>query len=318
MTLAIAKAAIVGATGATGIALAAELAAAGIAVRVVARRADALARVFPAAAIEKAPADARDAAALARAVAGCELVVDCIGLPAGAMREHAVTAANLAAAAKGTGARLLHVSSYWAYLPLQRLPLDEAHPRTGGNFYIQARRAAEDILEGAGAAVVHLPDFFGPHVGASSLQQPLADAVKGGAMNWIGARSLAREYAYVPDAMRLVAALARRAEAYGQRWIFPGSGPLTGADAAAIASRHLGRTVKLRSAGLMLMRIASLFKRDAREFLPMVPHYLKPIRYDAVKLARLLGPPQMTPYEQAIPATLDWLRQQFGANSSRA
>jgi nucleoside-diphosphate-sugar epimerase len=313
MTLAITKAAIVGATGATGIALAAELAAAGIAVRVVARRAETLARLFPAVAIEKTPADARDAAALARAVSGCELVVDCIGVPAGAMREHAVTAVSIVAAAKGTGARLLQVSSYWAYLPLQRLPLDETHPRTGGNFYIQARRAAEDILEGAGAAIVHLPDFFGPYVGASSLQQPLTDAANGRAMNWIGAPSLAREYAFVPDAMRLVAALARRNEAYGQRWIFPGNGPLTGAEAAAIASRHLGRKVKLRSAGLLLMRIASLFKRDAREFLPMVPHYLTPIRYDAAKLARLLGPPQMTPYEQAIPATLDWLRQQARA-----
>ncbi|HEY7609353.1 MAG TPA: NAD(P)H-binding protein [Alphaproteobacteria bacterium] len=309
MTLALSTAVIVGATGATGVHLAAELAAGGIAVRVVARRAEALARLFPQAAIEKTQADALDADALARAVAGCDLVVDCIGLPANAMRDHARTAANIVSSVKGTGARLLQVSSYWAYLPLQRVPLDEAHPRSGGNFYIQARRAAEDILEGAGAAIVHLPDFFGPHVGASSLQQPLADAAKGRAMNWIGPKTLAREYAFVPDAMRLVAALARRAEAYGQRWIFPGGGPLTGAEVAAIAGRHLGRAVKLRTAGAMLMRIASLFNRDARDFLPMVPHYLKPIRYDASKLARLLGPPQATPYDQAIPATLDWLRQ---------
>src|SRR5262249_50984155 len=153
-------AAIVGATGATGIHLAAMLSASGTAVRVIARRAEALARLFPAAAVEKTPADALDAIALERAIAGCDLVVDCIGVPASAMRNHAQTAANIAAAVKGTGARLLHISSYWAYLPIQRLPLDETHPRTGGNFYIQARRAAEDILEGAGAAVVHLPDFF--------------------------------------------------------------------------------------------------------------------------------------------------------------
>jgi nucleoside-diphosphate-sugar epimerase len=306
MTLSIVKAAIVGATGATGIALAAGLAAAGIVVRVVARRAEALARLFPSAAIEKAPADARDAAALARAVAGCDLVVDCIGLPAGAMREHAITARNIAAAANG--ARLLQVSSFWAYLPLVRSPLDESHPRAGGNAYIAARREAEDILQGAGAAVVHLPDFFGPHVAASALQQPLADAARGETMNWIGRRDLVREFAFVPDSMRLVAALARRPEAYGQRWVFPGSGPLTGADAAAIVSRHLGRTVKLRTAGPGLMRIVSLFNRAAREFLPMVPHYVQPIRYDASKLARLIGPLQTTPYEKAIPATLDWLR----------
>ena len=305
----LAKAAIVGATGATGIALAAELAAAGIGVRAVARRADALARLFPSAAIEKTPADARDASALARAVAGCDLVVDCIGLPAAAMHEHAVTARNVAAAAKGAGARLLQVSSFWAYLPLGRATLDEAHPRAGGNAYIAARREAEDILQSAGAAVVHLPDFFGPHVAASALQQPLADAARGRAMNWIGPRNLAREYAFVPDAMRLVAALARRPEAYGERWIFPGGGPLTGAEAAAIASRHLGRAVKLRTAGLGLMRIVSLFNRTAREFLPMVPYYLQPIRYDAAKLARLIGPLATTPYDQAIPATIDWLRQ---------
>lgn len=303
----IAKAAIVGATGATGVALAAELAAAGVGVRVVARRPDALARLFPSAAIEKVSVDARDAAALARAVAGCDLVVDCIGLPAVAMHEHAIAARNIVAAAKG--ARVLQVSSFWAYLPLRRLPLDETHPREGGNAYVAARRAAEDIFEAAGAAVVHLPDFFGPHVAASALQQPLADAARGRAMNWIGPRDLAREHIFVPDAMRLVAALARRPEAYGQRWIFPGAGPLTGAAAAAIAARHLGRAVNLRTAGPGLMRIVSLFNRAARDFLPMVPHYLQPIRYDAAKLARLLGPLQTTPYDTAIPATLDWLRR---------
>lgn len=302
----IAKAAIVGATGATGVALAAELAAAGVGVRVVARRPDALARLFPSAAIEKVPADARNAAALSRAVAGCNLVVDCIGLQAAAMHEHAIAARNIVAAAKG--ARVLQVSSFWAYLPLRRLPLDETHPREGGNAYVAARRAAEDIFEAAGAAVVHLPDFFGPHVAASALQQPLADAAAGRAMNWIGPRDLAREHIFVPDAMRLVAALARRPEAYGQRWIFPGAGPLSGAAAAAIAARHLGRAVKLRTAGPGLMRIVSLFNRAARDFLPMVPHYVQPIRYDAAKLARLLGPLQTTPYDTAIPATLDWLK----------
>jgi nucleoside-diphosphate-sugar epimerase len=307
--LALARAAIVGATGATGVALAAELAAAGIGVRAVARRGAALARLFPSAAVEKTPADARDADALARAVAGCDLVVDCIGLPAPAMHEHAITARAVASAVKGTGARLLQVSSFWAYLPLTRSPLDEAHPRSGGNAYIRARRGAEDILQAAGAAVVHLPDFFGPHVAASALQQPLADAAKGRAMNWIGPRDLVREHAFVPDAMRLVAALARRPEAYGERWIFPGSGPLAGAQAADIASRHLGRAVKLRAAGPGLMRIVSLFNRAAREFLPMVPHYLQPIRYDASKLTRLLGPLETTPYDKAIPATLDWLRR---------
>jgi nucleoside-diphosphate-sugar epimerase len=312
MSLALAKAAIIGATGPTGIHLAAALRAEGIGVRAIARNATALARLFADDAVEKVPGDARDADTIARAIQGCDLAIDCIGLPAGAMHEHAETATAIAAALAKTGARALQVSSYWAYMPFQRLPVDETHPRERGNAYIQARRAAEDILAAAGAAIVHLPDFFGPFVHISMLQQPLADAAAGRVMNWVGGSRLAREYIFVPDAMRLVAALVRRPEAYGQHWAFPGAGPLTGPAAAAIASAHLGRPVKLRAAGSVLLRLASLFNRDLRDFLPMVPHYLGPMRYDGAKLARLIGDPKLTPYEEAIPQTLDWLRGNTG------
>jgi hypothetical protein len=69
----------------------------------------------------------------------------------------------------------------------------------------------------------------------------------------------------------------------------PGSGPLNGRQAAEIAERHLGRPVKLRSAGRGLLQLA--------------PNYMKPDRYDARKLD-LLGPPQMTSYDAGIAQTL--------------
>ncbi len=67
------KVAIVGATGPTGptgIHLAGELHKTPAAVRVVARRMDNLARLFPDAAVEKRPADILDADATLRAVEG--------------------------------------------------------------------------------------------------------------------------------------------------------------------------------------------------------------------------------------------------------
>ncbi len=306
--LSFAKAAIVGAAGPTGIHLARELLARRIAVRVISRNLANLTRVFPQPDIERGAADARDGAALAEALAGCDLVVDCIGLPAERMADHPRTAANVAAAARRTGARIVHVSSFWPYLPIRRLPVDETHPRSGGNGYIEARRAAEDILEAAGGAVVQLPDFFGPDVHTSTLQSALAEAAAGRTMNWLGPPSVAREYIFMPDAMRLVAELSSRDEAYGQRWIFPGAGPLAGNDVAARATAHLERTVKMRASGLAMVRLASLFVPALRQFLPMVPHYIQPMRYNSEKLARLLGPMQLTPYERAIPATLDWLK----------
>ena len=140
------KVAIVGATGPTGIHLAAELRKTAAAVRVVARGMDKLARLFPDAAIEKWPADILDADATLRAIEGCDLVYDCVGLPGDQMHLHPVTARNIADALRHTKARCVQVSSYWAYYPQVRTEMDENHPRSGGPPWVRHRREAEDIL----------------------------------------------------------------------------------------------------------------------------------------------------------------------------
>jgi len=304
--------AIVGATGATGIHLARELRRRGVGVRVVSRNRARLESAFAALDVEIEVADAASEPSVRGAVAGCDAVVDCIGLPAESMHLHAVTARAIIAAARATGARLLHVSSFWSFLPIRRLPLTEDHPREGGNGYIAARREAEDVMLAGGAAVIHLPDFFGPHVGASSHQGPLEDAAGGRPMSWIGGADTVREAVYVPDAMRIAAELLHREAAYGASWVFPGSGPVTARRLAEIAGRHLGRPVKVRAAGPLLLKLVALFSKDLRAFLPMVPHYLGELRVDASRLRALLGEVKATPYEEAVPATLDWIRARNG------
>lgn len=307
MAVTLKKAVVIGATGPTGIHLAGELVRRQVEVRVVSRSSARLEHAFPGGAWELSAADALDPAALQRAVAGCDVVIDCIGLPPDRMADHETTARNIVAAARGAGARCLQVSSFWGFLPMRRLPLDETHPRQGGNTYAQARRAAENVMLEAGAAVVHLPDFFGPGVHVSTLQQALQEAAAGKTMNWIGAKDTRREYVYVPDAMAIVADLLHRQEAYGSSWVFPGSGPLDGQETARIAGGHLGRPVKLRAAPRWLLRGLALVSADLRAFLPILDDYLQPMSYDAGRLAALLGPLRMTPYSEAIPATLDWL-----------
>ena len=53
--------------------------------------------------------------------------------------------------------------------------------------------------------------------------------------------------------------------------------------------------------------MVSLFNKDLRGFMQMAPEYMKPVRYDAHKLEKLLGAQRMTPYEHGIDQTLDWL-----------
>ena len=300
------KVAIVGATGPTGIHLAAELRKTTAAVRVVARDMDKLARLFPDAAVERRSADILDADATLRAVDGCDLVYDCIGLPGDQMHLHPVTARNIAGALRHTKARCVQVSSYWAFYPQVRSEMDESHPRSGGPPWVRHRREAEDILCKAGAAILHLPDFYGPQVHVSTLQNALKEAASGKTVNWLGKADVQREYIYVPDAMSIAAAICARAEAFGTHWCLPGSGPLSGRQAADIAGRHLGRPVRLRSVGLTTLRIVGLFNKDLRGLLQVAPDYMKPVRYDARKLQGLLGPPQMTSYDAGIGQTLAW------------
>ena len=65
---------------------------------------------------------------------------------------------------------------------------------------------------------------------------------------------------------------------------------------------------KLRAASPMLLRIVSVFDKNLRSFMPMVPHYAKTITYDASKLHALIGTTKMTPYAYGIRETLDSLR----------
>jgi nucleoside-diphosphate-sugar epimerase len=185
--------------------------------------------------------------------------------------------------------------------------MNESHPRIGGPPWVHYRRQAEDVLCSAGAVILHLPDFYGPHVHVSTLQNALNEAACGKTANWLGRTDVQREYIYVPDAMRIAVEIGARTEALSEHWCLPGSGPLSGRQVADIAGRYLGRQVKLRSAGMTTLRIVGLFNKDLRGLLQVAPDYMKPVRYDAGKLQGLLGPQQMTSYDAGIGHTLAWL-----------
>jgi nucleoside-diphosphate-sugar epimerase len=185
--------------------------------------------------------------------------------------------------------------------------MNESHPRSGGPPWVRQRREAEDVLCDAGAAILHLPDFYGPRVHVSTLQNALNEASSSKTVNWLGKADTHREYVYVSDAMRIAAAIGSRTEGFGEHWCLPGRGALSGREVAEIAGRHLGRPVKLRSAGMATLRIVSLFNKELRGFLQVAPDYMNPVTYDARKLQGLLGPQQMTSYDVGIGQTLTWI-----------
>lgn len=304
------RTAIVGATGPTGYHLARELVSRGRQVRVVSRRRPELERLFGDLPVELTTADATDPSTLPPALDGCDLVVDAVGLPAERMEDHPRVAAHLAAASTQAGARCLQISSFWPFLPHRGEVVSESHPREGGHRWFRLRREAEDVLLAAGAAVVHLPDFFGPRVHTGSVQRALEEAAEGKAISCLGRPDVEREAAFVPDAMRTVADLAERADAYGTDWGVPGNGAPSPRDLARLAGEHLGRRVAVRSAPPWLVPLLAPVVPALRPAVPLAPHYSRPVRYDTTKLERLLGPIERTPLADAAAVTLDWITGQ--------
>jgi nucleoside-diphosphate-sugar epimerase len=310
MTFIPSRIAVVGATGPTGAHLVDELLARGRRVRVVSRSLNRLERVFEGIEVEREAANALDPEATRRAIEGCDLVVDCIGLPPAKMDEHPSTARVLVDAARDAGARCLQVSSYWAFLPTDREVIDESSPRVGDHPYYRLRREAEDVMLAAGAAVVHLPDFFGPRVHTSTVQRALEEAAAGGPIRCIGSPGTRRDAGFIPDLMRSVADLAEHEKAYGTDWGLPGTGPVSSVELARLAGDHLGHEVAVKGAPPWLLKILGAFSPQIREAVPLVDHYARPVRYDTSKLRGLLGEPETTPYDRAVPVTLDWIRAQ--------
>jgi nucleoside-diphosphate-sugar epimerase len=139
------------------------------------------------------------------------------------------------------------------------------------------------------------------------VQNALQEAAAGKAVNWLGRADTPREAAFVPDAMRTVADLAEREEAYGTDWGLPGSGPLTARRLADLAAAHLGRPVAVRAVAGWPLRVLALIHPGLRQIRPMIPQYVRPVRYNTSKLRGLLGSVATTPFEEAVPRTLDWL-----------
>ena len=255
---------------------------------------------------ESPEVDVRDADALAFALTGYKLAFDCLVTSLDDPADYTSAARNLAIAAAKTGVKIIHVSNYWSYCPISRLPLDEDHPREGGPDWAKHRREGEDVLLATGAAVAHLPELYGPLLHGGMLQRAIEDAYTGKVIRWIGPPNVEREYAFAPDAMEAVVRLSYCPEALGKRWIVGGNGALSANRIAEIAGKKLAKKLSVASISPMSLRVRSLFDEKARALLQM-PDHTQSIAFNSSKLQALIGPIPASSHEQGITRTIEWM-----------
>lgn len=309
--------ALFGATGVLGQSVASALRAQGRRYRVVGRSEASLRREFgddPLAEIRTWIPD--EPASVQAAAAGIETLVYMVGVDYAHFELHPLVMRQMLEGAVTAGVkRILLIGTVYPYGLPQSRPVREDHPREPHTFKGRMRKAQEDLLwqaaaeHGLQAAILRLPDFYGPNVEASFLHRAVVAAVQGGTADLVGPIDTPHEFVFVPDVGPVVARLVETPAAWGRSWHLAGAGVTTQLALVQAMEEQTGRPLKRRIAGKTMLRVMGWFVPFMRELVEM--HYLQtdPVLMDDSALQALIGPICKTPYEEGVRQMLAAQRQ---------
>ena len=317
------KIALFGAAGAIGQSIAKAVSAQGARYRVVGRSRDALTAAFEADPLaEIVTWNPDDPASVQAAAAGIDTIVYLVGVNYWQFELHPRLMQQTLDGAVAAGVkRLALIGTVYPYGRPQTRPVREDHTRDPHTFKGRMRKAQEDLLLAAHAegkiqaAVLRLPDFYGPGVDKSFLHPAFTAAVTGGTANMVGPLDMPHEFVFVPDVGPVAARLMSTPSAYGRVWHLAGAGVTTQQAIVEEIERQTGHRLRVRVAGKTMLRLLGLFNPFMREMVEM--HYLltDPVLMDDTALQDLLGPTHKTPYSAGVRECLAAVRVGAGPTS---
>ncbi|HEY3989882.1 MAG TPA: NAD-dependent epimerase/dehydratase family protein [Acidobacteriaceae bacterium] len=310
------KLVLLGATGAIGESIAAELRRRNESYRAVGRDRTSLDRAFGSDPLaEVAVWNPDDPGSARAALRGAEAIVYLVGVPYNHFELHPVVMRQAldAAIAEGVGQMLLIGTVYPYGRPL-KTPAREDHPREPYTFKGKMRKQQEDLLLEADSAgkirgtVLRLPDFYGPRVKNSFLDSVFTAAVMGGTASLVAPIDRPHQFVYVPDVGPVVLDLLRHPEAHGRWWHLGGDGTASIQEMVSIIGQLAGKPVKARAFGIGMVRVVGLFQPIMRELVEMNYLLTDPFIMDDSALDALLGGVKKTPLQEGLRKSLDAAR----------
>lgn len=311
---------VIGATGGIGSEAAKALIAQGWRVRGLTRDADKAAANFAwLGPVAWVAGDAMHAADVAAAAEGAEVIFHGANPPAYRnWRGLAVPMlANVIAAARASGARLIFPGNVYNFGPDAWPLVDERSPqhpltRKGAIRVEMEAMLATAARDGVRSLVVRAGDFFGPHAPSSWFAnimvrpgKPIRSVV------YPGARNTDHAFAYLPDfaeTIARIAAIERRLPAFevlhfGGHWLE------RGVEIARSIRRVAGNPrAPILPLPSLLLRLAAPFSATLRETIEMRYLWRVPLRLDNRKLIALIGEEPHTPLDTAVRRSLEALR----------
>lgn len=306
------KIALWGANGAIGRSVASALRVQGRPYRVVGRGREGLEKQYGADPLaEIVTWNPDDPASVRAAAKGVETIVFLVGVDYWRFELHPILmrATLEGAVAAGVG-RMLLIGNVYPYGRPRTTPVREDHPRAPHTFKGRMRLEQEELLLAAHregklqGAVLRLPDFYGPGVEKSVLNELFANGAAGKTASLLGPIDAPHEFVFVPDVGPVVTRLVDEPRAYGRVWHLAGPGATTTRAMVERVERELGRPVKTLIAGKTMLRLLGLFNPTLRELVEMNYLQSEPVILDDAALRELLGPLEKTSYDDGVRACL--------------
>jgi nucleoside-diphosphate-sugar epimerase len=297
---------VLGATGAIGAAVAAELASRGHRVRAVSRNAQGP---------DGLSADVTTPEGAAAACEGAAVVYQCAQPPYArwAAEFPGFTDAVLSGVERA-GARLVMADNLYMYGPVKG-PMTEELPYAAANPKGRARAEVAKLIldahrEGRVRATLgRASDYFGPG-GVNTILGPtvFAAAAAGRTARWIGDPDVLHTVSYLPDIAAGLVTLGERPEADGRAWHLPVLTAPTGREFLDMVWDAAGGRARNAALGHGMQRVLGLVNPVVKELGETWYQRDRDWVVDDTAFRAAFGEPTLTPHEDAIKLTLAWYR----------
>lgn len=301
---------VLGATGGAGRAVVHELLDRGYSVRAVSRSGGS----FPAD-VTALQADCTNPEAARRACEDAAVVYDCLNVPYEQWAETLPTLTeNSIAAAEAADAPLVMTDNLYMY-GSSEMPMTEDTPREPVGPKGKLRMELETLLLNAHkkgrtpVAIGRASDFYGPHANSATRELVFEAALNGKTAAWLGSLDAPHTLTYLPDFAWGLVTLGTHQEAFGDVWHLPSNDPITGRRFIEMVYDEIGAPPSMRAYGYWSLTLAGLFDAQVREVKDVLYQFQDPFVMDTTKFEETFGE-NVTPYETAIPETVNWHRNQ--------
>lgn len=222
--------------------------------------------------------------------------------------------AGIIAGVAQTEARLVVGDNLYMYGPTDGEPIHEELPYAADGRKGRTRaEMAEALLAAHEAGEIQVTigrasDFYGPRVEGSAVGDVVfAAALEGKTVNVIGNPDLPHTYTYIRDFARALVTLSEHAEAFGQVWHVPSAETISTRQFVELVGEEVGRPLKVRAGGKLMISLMGLFSPAIREFKEMMYEFEEPYVVDDSRFRQAFGN-GVTPHEEAIRETVAWYK----------